>query len=140
MTRAEIAAIVDRYTEGFRQRNLATLAALYGPNSTVQSPMFATLHGGKAIEEANRAFLTVFPDLQTDVDSIVIDSPRAAIFSTFQATHVGELYGLPGTHRRVKFTIGFLMTIQDGVIIHELRIYDFTGLLVQVGVLRAKPA
>jgi hypothetical protein len=28
----------------------------------------------------------------------------------------------------------------DGLIEHERRIYDFTGLLVQIGVLRAKPA
>jgi hypothetical protein len=28
----------------------------------------------------------------------------------------------------------------DGLIEHERRIYDFTGLLVQLGVLRAKPA
>jgi hypothetical protein len=32
------------------------------------------------------------------------------------------------------------MTFADGLIAHERRIYDFTGLLLQIGVLRAKPA
>jgi len=31
------------------------------------------------------------------------------------------------------------LQLQDGRIIHERRMYDFTGLLVQIGVLRAKP-
>ena len=29
--------------------------------------------------------------------------------------------------------------LRDGKITHERRLYDFTGLLVQVGVLKAKP-
>jgi len=32
------------------------------------------------------------------------------------------------------------MTIRHGEIVHERRIFDFTGALVQIGVLRAKPA
>jgi hypothetical protein len=32
-----------------------------------------------------------------------------------------------------------VFTFRDGLIIEERRIYDFTGLLVQVGVLKAKP-
>jgi hypothetical protein len=34
----------------------------------------------------------------------------------------------------------FLYTVKDGQILHERRIYDFTGMLVQIGVLKAKPA
>jgi len=30
--------------------------------------------------------------------------------------------------------------LRNGKIVHERRIYDFTGLLVQIGVLKAKPA
>jgi hypothetical protein len=28
----------------------------------------------------------------------------------------------------------------DGLIVHERRYYDFTGLLIQIGILRGKPA
>jgi len=31
------------------------------------------------------------------------------------------------------------MTVADGFVVEERRIYDFTGVLVQVGVLKAKP-
>ncbi|MBP1606970.1 MAG: hypothetical protein H6Q08_2344, partial [Acidobacteria bacterium] len=33
----------------------------------------------------------------------------------------------------------FLLRLRGGAIAEERRIYDFTGLLTQIGVLRAKP-
>ena len=34
----------------------------------------------------------------------------------------------------------FLFTMRDGMIQHERRLYGFTGLMIQLGVLKAKPA
>jgi hypothetical protein len=33
-----------------------------------------------------------------------------------------------------------MFQMKDGLIAHERRIYDFTGLLIQLGILRGKPA
>ena len=51
-----------------------------------------------------------------------------------------HFFGLPGTGRRIEFRACRLFRMEGELIEHERRIYDFTGLLVQVGVLRAKPA
>ncbi len=32
-----------------------------------------------------------------------------------------------------------MYTLKDGKVVHERRIYDFTGMLIQIGVLKAKP-
>jgi len=56
------------------------------------------------------------------------------------ATHEGELFGLPASHKKIEFRVVRLVTAEDGMIQTERRIYDFTGLLVQLGVLRARPA
>ena len=53
---------------------------------------------------------------------------------------MNEFFGLPGTNRRIDFRGSRLMQMNGELIVHERRIYDFTGLLVQMGVLRAKPA
>jgi hypothetical protein len=34
----------------------------------------------------------------------------------------------------------FLYEFKDGKIVRDRRVYDFTGLLIQVGTLKAKPA
>ena len=44
------------------------------------------------------------------------------------------------TGRRIDVAVRVLLPLQNDLDRHERRILDFTGLLVQVGVLRAKPA
>jgi len=57
----------------------------------------------------------------------------------FAGTHAGEFFGLPATGRHVELTVACVLSLADNQIVEERRIYDFTGLLVQVGVLKAKP-
>jgi steroid delta-isomerase-like uncharacterized protein len=140
MTRAELQVVSDRFQEAFKRRDTGTLAAFYSLDGVVESPMFATLRGRKAIEDAQRAFFSSFPDATITVDATVIDPPHIALFATMTATHVNEFFGLPGTGRHVDFRMCRLLRMDADLIAHEARIYDFTGLLVQVGVLRAKPA
>ena len=54
--------------------------------------------------------------------------------------HVNEFMGLPGTNRHMEFRNSRLIRTDGEKIAYERRIYDFTGVLVQLGVLRAKPA
>ena len=37
--------------------------------------------------------------------------------------------GLPPTGKRFGFPVVFLFTLKDGLIAHERRVYDFTGML-----------
>jgi len=46
---------------------------------------------------------------------------------------------MPPTGRAVSVPVVFVYELRDGRIRHERRIYDFTGVLVQVGLLKAKP-
>ena len=139
--RAELNAIVERFTEMWQRRDPIGLAGHHAQDGVAESPMYATLRGRKAIEEAYRALFTSFPDAAIDVENIVVDPPHVVLFNTFKATHRNDFFGLPGTNRHIEFRVARLMKMNDeGLIEHERRIYDFTGLLVQLGVLRAKPA
>ena len=140
LTRAELQAVSDRLQDAFRRRDAIGMAACHTLDGVVESPMFATLRGRKAIEEAHRAFFTSFPDATMTVNAIVVDPPHVALFATMSGTHVNEFFGLPGTGRRIEFRLSGLYQMEGDLIAHETRIYDFTGVLVQVGVLRAKPA
>jgi predicted ester cyclase len=52
----------------------------------------------------------------------------------------GEFCGLAPTGKRFEVRCAFLFFLKDNKIAREIRIYDFTGLLLQLGVLSAKPA
>ena len=141
MTRAELQALAERYLETWKRRDPVSIADLHAVDGVVESPIYATLRGRKAVEDSFRAFFTSFPDATLVVDEIVIDPPHVAAFTTVNATHVNDFFGMPGTNRRIEFRNARLMRWNEhGLIAHERRIYDFTGLLVQLGVLRAKPA
>jgi hypothetical protein len=67
-----------------------------------------------------------------------VDLPHVANFETLRGTHTNEFLGHPGTNRRFEIHLARLMTVVNGLITHQRVIYDFTGWLVQLGVLRAK--
>ena len=141
MTREALQEIAERYVQVWQRRDPPEIARFHASDGVAESPIYATLRGRKAIEDAWRAFFTSFPDATMTTDAVLVDAPRIAIFTTVSATHVNEFFGMPGTNRHVEFRNARLMeTDETGLIKHERRIYDFTGLLVQVGILRAKPA
>ena len=47
--------------------------------------------------------------------------------------------GMHPTGRFVDFPCVLVFALSNGEIVHERRIYDFTGLAVQVGAIKAKP-
>jgi steroid delta-isomerase-like uncharacterized protein len=141
MAREELQETARRYVEAWQDRDPAAIAQYHASDCVAESPIYATLRGRKAIEDAARAFFTSFPDAALTIDAVVVDAPRIAIFTTVNATHVNEFFGMPGTNRHIEFRNARLLEIDaDRLIAYERRIYDFTGLLVQVGILRAKPA
>ena len=54
-------------------------------------------------------------------------------------TNSGGILGLPPTDRPFSVQMVMLCELKDGFITRERRVYDFTGLLLQVGALKAKP-
>lgn len=140
MTRTDIEAFIERHFASLNRHDVDAVSADHSGDGIVVSPMFSTVQGRAAIEGAYRTLFKTFPDWTMSIDDLVIEAPRAAIFSTVHATHENDFFGLPGTHRRIEFPSARYMTFENGLIAHERRVYDFTGLLVQVGVLRAKPA
>jgi len=140
MTREDFELFVDRHLASLARQDAAALAANHSTESTVESPIFAVLHGRAAVEESYKSLFTSFPDFAATANDVLIDPPHVVVVSTVHATHTNDFMGLAGTGRRVEFQSVLCFTFENGLIVREKRVYDFTGLLVQLGVLRAKPA
>ena len=140
MTRQEIVDFFEARQSRWVARNPDELARGHAENGTVASPMFGTLRGRAAIGDAYRSLFTIFPDWDLASEELLIDGMRVAQPFSVTATHVGEFMGLAGTNRRFQIVGVRLFEMDGGLIQHERRLYDFTGLLIQVGVLRGKPA
>lgn len=139
MTREETTRFFERWQRAWAARDATVLSNLYAPDCQVKSPMFGQMKGRPAVTESHRRLFEVFPDLNLTTEQVIIDGDRAAVVFSTQATHSGEFMGLPATGRKAQVSGVLVLRLVDELIQEELRLYDFTALLVQVGVLRAKP-
>ena len=140
MTREEIFALFTKREAAWRARDAATLTADHSPEGIVVSPTGGVLEGRAEIDRIYRVWFTAFPDLVFTTEDLLVDENRAALLCRITGSHAGEFFGMPPTGRRIEVSGAFIYRVENGLIVHERRILDFTGLLVQVGVLRAKPA
>ena len=140
MTRAEILALLDERQAAVNRRDVEALTNLHAEDGVVESLMAGTVRGRKAIGEVYRAWFAAFPDVTLTTDQLVVDEDRAVLVSTVSGTDRGGFMGLPPSHKPFRLPIVFVYGFKDGKISHARHIYDFTGLLVQIGVLKARPA
>jgi len=138
MTREEIAALFARRQEAFEDLDAAALAADYSDDVKIDSPISGS-HGKADAERNLRAVFNAFMDLTMTFDPPLIDGMRVALYATAEGTNMGGFMGLPASGRPFRLGTAFICELRDGKIIREERIYDFTGLLIQIGVLKAKP-
>ena len=140
MTRDEILILLTRRQEALKSRNATAFGSVYARNAELHSPLVGSVAGRDAIERASEAFWSAFPDAVITEEAPIVDRDRVAIVAEVTGTHAGEIMGLPPSGRAFRFPVVFLLVVGDQAIVAERRIYDFTGLLVQIGVLKAKPA
>jgi steroid delta-isomerase-like uncharacterized protein len=139
MTRQDVETLFARRQQAWDSRDAEALTADHGENGTIVSPIFRTVQGRPEIRESYRSLFTRFPDWTLTGQPLLIDGTRVAQPFRVEATHSGDFMGLAGSGRRFDIEGMLLFEMQDGLIAYERRYYDFTGLLIQLGVLRSKP-
>jgi steroid delta-isomerase-like uncharacterized protein len=139
MTREEIVRFFDRRTEAWRRHDATALAADHADDSSVTSPIFGKISGRDAVLGTYRDLFAAFADWIVETQELLIDGDRVAEVFTAKGTHIHEFFGVPGTGRRFLIRGVIVFHFKDGKIAHEDRYYDFTGMLLQIGVLKAKP-
>jgi steroid delta-isomerase-like uncharacterized protein len=139
VTRHAIEEIFERRRLAYDNQDAAALAADYAVDCVIESPSGGVHHGRAAAEQVLRSVIDAF-DVKMNQDALLIDGDSVAQILTIEGTDDGQFLGLPPTGKSFRVPAVFLYDLKDGQIARERRVYDFTGLLVQVGLLKAKPA
>jgi len=139
MTRDEVVGLFESWEQVWAKRDPVALGEMYAPDCTVRSPIFGDIKGRAALQESNRRLFAAFPDWHLKTELLIIDGHMVVQVMKVTATHAGEFMGLAGTGRKAQFQGVRIMRIENNLIQDEQRLYDFTLLLMQVGVLRGKP-
>jgi steroid delta-isomerase-like uncharacterized protein len=140
MTREEILALFARFQHAVAAHDAAALASLHADTCVMESPTAGgSVTGLSAIAQVFDTWFTGFPDLFATFEDLLIDGARVVQSVTFSGTDTGGFLGLPPTGKPFRMPMLWLFSVKDQVIVHSRPIYDFTGLLVQIGVLKTKP-
>jgi steroid delta-isomerase-like uncharacterized protein len=140
MTRDEVVALFERRHEALNHADAAALAAFHAEDGIVESPFGGgRAQGREAIQRIYQAFFEAFPRARFRQEALLVEGDRAVVLVHVEGAHRGELMGLAPSERSFSLSIATVHDLRDGLIAHERRVYDFTGLLVQVGALKAKP-
>ena len=141
MDRTDIVALFARRADAWNRHDAATLAADHAEGAVAESPLLGHIEGRANIQTLYEKWFASFQDLVYTPRDLVIDDDQVAQFFTIRATQSAPFAGVPATRRRLEFSGVAWFTIgPDGLITHDERLYDVTSVMVQLGVLKAKPA
>ena len=140
MTREEIVRFLDGRHEALDRHDPVALAALHTEDCVLESAMAGTVVGRQGLEQFYQNLFTSFPDFKYESEELFIDGDRVAEKASFGGTDMGGFMGLPPSGKHVRVPAVLLFTLQDHRIAQMRSVYDFTLMLVQIGVLKIKPA
>src|SRR5580693_7604252 len=128
MMREETTALFARRQDAMNQHDVASLTTLYAEDCVVESPTAGGMvQGLPTVDAIHRAWVTGFPDVVFTTEDLLIDSDYVAWIANAAGTDTGGFMGLPPTGRAFALPMVMLSTVRDRRIVHERRIYDFTG-------------
>jgi steroid delta-isomerase-like uncharacterized protein len=139
MTADEVRAFVERHTASFRARDVAAFVADYAEDAILETPSSGTHRGRREIAESLESWHAAFPAEEITLERIIAENDQVAVFFQLVGTHQGDFLGLPPTGKRIEIRGVLLQRFEHDLIVHERRLYDFSGLLIKLGVLKVKP-
>ncbi len=141
MTRDEVISLIARCQQALDRRDAVALAAEHADACVMDSPTAGgALTGRPAISAVYTAWFSGFPDLVATAEEVLIDGDRFAQRFTLSGTDTGGFLGVPATGKPFRLPMLWLCRLHAGQIVHSRPIYDFSGMLIQIGLLKAKPA
>lgn len=140
MKRQQVEAFFARRDTALEQHDLDSLTAQYTDDAVVDSPTAGgPVTGRKAIADVTQTWFSGFPDVTFKRDRLVVDGDEVVWIGEVRGTDTGGFMGLAPTNKPFRLPIVMVCRMKDGAIVHERRIYDFSGMLIQIGVLKARP-
>lgn len=141
MNREDIVALFSRREEAWGRHDAVALAEDHADTSVVDSPLQGKLEGRKRIAAGYDYWFRSFPDLTFVIRDLVIDGDRIAQFFSIRGTQSAPFGGVPATGRRIDFNGVSLFTLgPEGLFVREQRVFDVSGVLLQLGMLKMKDA
>jgi len=140
VTRDEVVTMFAQRQDAIDRRDVGFIVSQHADDCEQISQFAgATVKGREAIARLYETWFSGFPDLVWTNDELLVDGDRVTQMTTQSGTDTGGFLGLPPTGKPFRVPMVWLFTMRDRRFVRVRPIYDFTGMLVQIGLLKAKP-
>lgn len=100
-----------------------------GYNPSLPEPV----NGAEEFRAVAEMLHTAFPDIEVDIEQILVDGDWLAQRLTATATHEGEYMGVEPTGEHVEFAGMTVSRLEDGELVESHEQWDALGLLTRIG-------
>jgi len=133
-------SIMRRYfEEAWNQGRLEVLDEIVANNYVNHDPFVPDLPSGpEGLKPIFMGLRNAFSDLHYAIEDLIAEGDKVVTRWTMRGTHIGELLGIPPTHRQVLVGGMQVEPISNGKIVEHWRKSDDLALLQQLGAI-SKP-
>jgi len=128
-------SVVSAYFEAIARRDIEAMAGMWAPDGEEHIASQVDTIGPGGVREYFTEVFAAFPDLVTEVRSMVSEGDRTAVHWVATGTHLGVLWGIAGTGRRVRFEGIDMIEVRDGLIVRNDAVPDGMAVARAIGVL-----
>lgn len=134
MTAEQNKAIVTRINKEFVEGgNVNTVYEIFAPDFINQTAPPGSPQGPEAIIYFfNNLLKPAFPDLKVVIHDQVAEGDKVTTRKSFYATHQGEFFGVPATHKKVVMDVIDIVRLRDGKFVEHWGILDMQNLMQQI--------
>jgi len=130
--RAELVAVQTLY-RAFSEQNPDLVDAVLAPEWD-DIPLAPGQEPGPAgVKPIIRMLAAALPDVQITIHDTVQQPGKVAVRAEISGTHLGELFGIAPTGKKVSFRLHEFHTLADGLVTTTWHMEDWFGLFQQLG-------
>ena len=130
--RAERIAVETLY-RAFSEQNPDLVDAVLAPGWDDIPLAPGQASGPAGIKPIIRSMAAAFPDVHITVHDMVQEPGKIAVRAEISGTHLGELFGIAPTGKKVSFRLHEFHTVANGLVTTTWHMEDWFGLFLQLG-------
>jgi len=112
------------YSEIWNAWSEPALEELISPDIVFHGSIGTAVEGIAGFRRYRERIRSAFPDFHNHIEELVAGEDKVAAHLTYTGTHGGELFGFPGTGRKISYQGLALFAFQEGKIIRAFVLGD----------------
>jgi steroid delta-isomerase-like uncharacterized protein len=135
---ADYKALAQRwFTEVMNQGNEDVIDEITAPNFVDHDPLPGTSPDRDGLHDFVKQVRSAFPDLDAEIDDILVEGDRLAVRSTIRGTHEGDFMGIAATGKKVEVANYDFVRIENDQAVEHWGTIDSAALMEQLGAVPA---